>query len=40
MPVEFIHVVIGALFLTVWIVISQFAFGHDAPREPKARVNK
>jgi hypothetical protein len=37
MPVEFVHVVIGALFLSVWIVISQFAFGHDARSKRGAR---
>lgn len=29
MPVDLIHIIIGLSFLTMWVVISQFAFGHQ-----------
>ena len=29
MPVEFLHAVIAVIFLGVWAVVSQIAFGHD-----------
>lgn len=30
MPVDFIHLVIGLLFVVLWGVISQFSLSHDA----------
>jgi hypothetical protein len=36
MPVDIIHATIGLLFLTLWGVISLFAFGHnDTPGSPQ-----
>jgi hypothetical protein len=37
MPVDMLHVVIAALFLIVWAVVSQIAFGHGDRVEEKSR---
>ena len=36
MPVELLHAVIAATFLTVWVVVSQIAFS-QSPEQSKQR---